>query len=99
MKIKRFLGGAVALDGGTISCQAELEDGSVLDVGLDARIPKVKSERRIFIGAGYPTQPGARILERDSAEEKEVAAAIQELLRRDKSDEMSLALMAAILDR
>jgi hypothetical protein len=99
MKIKRFLGGGVAGDGGTISCQAELDNGTIFDVGLDGRISTKKAERRIFVGAGYPTAPGARFLERGSAEENGVIAAIQELLGRDKSDEMSLALLKAILER
>ena len=99
MKIKRFLSAAVAGDGGTIVCRAELGDGALLDVGLDARIPKTKAERRIFVGAGYPTEPGANILERGSTAESEFIAALQEFLNRDKSDEMALALMKAIQDR
>jgi len=35
MKIERFLSGAVAGDGGTISCRAVLHDGTVVDLGLD----------------------------------------------------------------
>ena len=52
MKIERFLDGAVAADGGTVSCRAVLNDGTVLELGLDARIPKTKAERQILIGAG-----------------------------------------------
>ena len=82
MKIQRFIGGAVAADGGTIACQAELDDGTVLDLGLDSRIPKKKSERLVFVGAGYPTLPGARILPRGSREELDVVAAVQDYLDR-----------------
>jgi hypothetical protein len=80
MKIERFIDGAVAADGGTISCRVQLADGAVTDLGLDARIPKKKSDRLVFIGAGYPTLPGARILSRGSSEEQDVVAAIQDYL-------------------
>ena len=53
MRIERFLEGAVAGDGGTIVCQVELDDGTLLDVGLDSRMPKNKSERLVFIGTVY----------------------------------------------
>jgi hypothetical protein len=82
MKIERFVGGAVAGDGGTIACQVVLDDGTLLDVGLDSRIPKKKSERLVFVGAGYPTLPGARHLPRGSDEEREIVAAIQDYLDR-----------------
>lgn len=82
MKIERFLGGAVAADGGTISCRIMLHDGSELDLGLDCRIPTVRADRKIFIGAGYPTLPGARVLSRDTPEELEVINAIQDYLDR-----------------
>lgn len=82
MKIERFIDGAVAADGGTIACRAALDDGTVLELGLDARIPKTKAQRQVFIGAGYPTLPGARLLERGSGEEHDVIAAIQDYLDR-----------------
>ena len=81
MKIERFIDGAVAGDGGTISCRVALHDGTVLDLGLDSRIPK-KAERLVFIGAGYPTLPGARFLPRGSREEQDVVAAVQDYLDR-----------------
>lgn len=82
MKIERFLGGAVAGDGGTITCQVELDNGTLLDLGLDARIPKKKQDRLLFVGAGYPSLPGARVLARGAREETEVIAAIQDYLDR-----------------
>jgi hypothetical protein len=80
VKIERFIDGTVAADGGTIACRAVLDDGTVLELGLDARLPKAKAQRQVFIGAGYPTLPGARILERGSREEQDVIAAIQDYL-------------------
>lgn len=80
MKILKFLGGAVAADGGTIVCRAILGNGTTLELGLDARIPKTKSEREVFIGAGYPNLPGASLLPRDSLEEREVIDAIRDYL-------------------
>ena len=82
MRIERFLGGAIAADGGTVSCRAVLDDGSILELGLDARIPKTKAQRQVFIGAGYPTLPGAQILARGSQEEQDVVTAIQDYLDR-----------------
>jgi hypothetical protein len=82
MKIERFLDGAVAGDGGTIACRAALDDGTILELGLDARIPKTKAQRQVFVGAGYPTLPGARVLARNSPEEQDVIAAIQDYLDR-----------------
>ena len=82
MEIKGFIGGAVAGDGGTISCRVMLGDGTLLDLGLDARIPKTKAERLIFIGASYPTLPGARVLPRGSPEEYDVITAIRGYLDR-----------------
>ena|SRR5205809_7629684 len=82
MIIHRFIDGAVAGDGGTISCRVALYDGTVLELGLDSRIPKKKAERLIFIGAGYPTLPGARLLPRGSREEQDVVAAVQDYLDR-----------------
>lgn len=83
MKISKFLGGAIAADGGTISCRAVIEDGAIVELGLDARIPKTKAEREIFIGAGYPDLPGASLLLRDSSEEYEVIEAISDYLDRN----------------
>lgn len=82
MKIERFVDCAVVMDGGTITCRAVLGDGTVSELGLDARIPKTKAQRHIFIGAGYPTLPNARILERGSREEQEVIAAIEDYIDR-----------------
>lgn len=82
MKIVRFIDGATAGDGGTISCRVQLADGVIIDLGLDSRIPKKKSDRLVFIGAGYPTLPGARILPRGSSEEQDIIAAIQDYLER-----------------
>ena len=82
MKIERFIDGAMAADGGTIACRVALDDGTVLDLGLDSRIPKKKAERLVFIGAGYPTLPGARMLPRGSREEQDVVAAVQDYLDR-----------------
>jgi len=82
MKIERFLDGAIAADGGTIACRVALDDGTVLDLGLDSRIPKKKAERLVFIGAGYPTLPGARLLPRGSREEHDVVAAVRDYLDR-----------------
>jgi len=81
MKIQRFLDGAVAADGGTIACRAVLEDGTVLELGLDGRIPRTKKQRQVFVGAGYPTLPGVRILARQSREE-ELIGAVKEYLDR-----------------
>lgn len=82
MMIERFIDGAVAADGGTIAYRAILDDGSVLEVDLDSRIPKTKAQRQVFICAGYPTLPGARILGRGNREEQDVIAAIQDYLDR-----------------
>jgi hypothetical protein len=83
MKIERFISGAVVADGGTIACRVELGDGAVADLGLDARISKKKSDRLVFVGAGYPTLPGACLLPRGSREEQVVVAAIQDYLDRN----------------
>jgi hypothetical protein len=95
MKINRFIDGAIATDGGTISCRAELDNGTVWELGLDARIPKTKDQRQIFIGAGYPTLPGSSILDRGSNRELEVIAAIQDYLDRKCGFLQREALMEA----
>ncbi len=82
MEIRRFIDGAVAGDRGTINCRVELMDGSVIDLGLDCRIPKKKSERRIFSGGGYPTDTKARTLELGGEEEAKVIGAITSYLER-----------------
>lgn len=79
MKIQRFISGAVAGDGGTIVCRVALADGGEVELGLDGRIPKLKKDRVLFIGA-YPTQSAARSLARGSDEEKEVIDAVQAYL-------------------
>lgn len=96
MKIDRFIDGAVGADGGTIACRAALDDGTVLELGLDARIPRTKAQRQIFVGAHYPTLPGARILERGSREEQDVIAAIQDYLDRTCGFLRREALMEAL---
>jgi hypothetical protein len=82
MRIERFMSIAFASDGGTILCEVLLEDGSATYLGMDGRIPKRKSERVIFMGAGYGTQPGARIFARGSAEESAIIAAVEDVLKR-----------------
>jgi hypothetical protein len=99
MKIQRFIDGAIAADGGTISCRAALDDGSVLECGLDARIPKTKAQRLIFVGAGYPTLPGARVLARHSPEEQEFISALHEFAEREPSDESAAMFLRGVLDR
>lgn len=99
MKIRRFIDGAIAADGGTISCRAALDDDSVLQCGLDARVPKTKAQRLIFVGAGYPTLPGARVLARDSAEEEEFIAALREVAEREPADKSAAMLLRGVLDR
>lgn len=79
MRIERFLSSMIVADGGTVVCRALLADGSELELGLDARIPKQKSERVVFTGA-YPGMPESRLLTRGSEEEKEVIDAVQRYL-------------------
>jgi hypothetical protein len=97
MKIDRFVSGAIATDGGSISCRAILDDGGVLDLGLDARIPRSKSERLIFVGAGGPGV--ARTIARHSTEEDEIISALREYLSRDPADEVAKLLLDGVLDR
>lgn len=99
MKISRFISGAVAADGGTVSCRVVLEDGSQLDVGVDGRIPKQKKDRVVFVGAGYPTLAGARMLTRGSKEEMEVSEAVGEYAAASPNDEAAAMLARAISDR
>jgi hypothetical protein len=99
MKFHRFIDGAVASNGGSISCRALLDDGSVLQCGLDARIPMTKSERRIFVGADAPESPSARVVQRHSTEEQEFVAALQEFVSREPSDKVAEMLLRAVLDR
>lgn len=99
MKIHRFIDGAIAADGGTSSYRAELSDGSILECGLDARIPKTKAQRVIFVGAGYPTLPGARIFSRGSADEQEFVGSLREFISREPDDKLAVDFLDAILDR
>jgi len=99
MKIARFIDGAIAADGGTSSYRVALDDGSVLECGLDARIPKTKAQRVIFVGAGYPTLPGARILPRGSADEQEFVSSLREFIGREPADKLAADFLEAILDR
>jgi hypothetical protein len=99
MKITRFLYCAAAADGGTIACRVTLDDGRELDIGLDGRIPKTKKDRVLFVGAGYPTEPEARILARDSKEEEEAIQAIQTYAAEHPEDEGAGQLIHAIIDR
>ena len=94
MKIKQFIEITTIADGGTISCRATLHGGTILEFGLDARTPRTKAERQIFIGASYPTLPGARILPRHGKEEQEFIAAIQaHLAQQEPSDTMARAFI------
>ncbi len=79
MNIHRFIWSAVASDGGTTVCRVALSDGCEVEIGVDARIPKRKEDRLLFLGP-YPTDPASRILARGSGQEKEVIDAIQEYL-------------------
>jgi len=56
-----------------------LDDGSELDLGLDARIPKQKKDRVLFTGA-YPGRPGSSLLARGSKEEAKIIDAVQTYL-------------------
>jgi hypothetical protein len=99
MKIQQFIDGAISADGGTISCRAVLDDGSILECGLDARIPKTKKQRLIFVGASYPTLPGARVLPRDCLEEQELIAAIRVFAEHNPSNESADMLLRGVSDR
>ncbi len=103
MEIRQFKSGAVAADGGTMSYEVELSDESMCYIGLDARIPQRKSEWCIFIGAGYPTLPGACLLEQGSAEEREVIQAIEQYIRNgDQTSnpvKLAISLLEAINER
>lgn len=99
MKFQRFIDGAIAADGGTFACRVELDDGSILECGLDARVPKLKAQREVFVGAGYPSLPGARILARGSAEERDFVGALREFVRREPGDQLAADFLQAILDR
>ncbi|MGA2399953.1 MAG: hypothetical protein ABSG30_18105 [Steroidobacteraceae bacterium] len=98
MKFQRFIDGAVASDGGTISCRALLDDGRVFECGLGARIPVTRSERLIFVGSGDPVSLAARVLQRHSIEEEEFVAALQEFVNREP-DKVAEMFLRAILDR
>ena len=99
MRFQRFIDGAIAADGGTSAYRVELDDGSILDCGLDARIPKTKPQRVIFVGAGYPTLPGARSFVRGSAEEQEFVGRLREFISRTPTDRLAADFLQAILDR
>jgi hypothetical protein len=99
MKLQRFIDGAIAADGGTSSYRVALIDGSVLECGLDARIPKTKAQRVIFVGAGYPTLPGARTLSRGSTDEQEFVTSLREFIGRAPDDKLAADFLDAILDR
>ncbi len=99
IKIARFLSGAVAADGGTVTCRVVLADGSELDLGVDGRIPKQKKDRVLFIGAGYPTLPNARVISRGSKEENEVIDAVQAYVHEHASAEEAAMLLEAIVER
>jgi hypothetical protein len=99
MKIERLIDGAIATDGGTISCSIGLEDGTVLECGLDSRVLKTKPQRLIFVGAGYPTLPGARLLARHSPEEEQFIAALQDFVSREPSHKIASMFLRRVLDR
>lgn len=79
MKIEHFISSAVAADGGTTVCRMRLSGGQEVWVGVDARIPKRKEDRLLFLGS-YPTAPGSQILARGSVEEAELIYAVQDYL-------------------
>jgi hypothetical protein len=99
VRFQRFIDGVIAADGGTSAYRVELADGSILECGLDARIPKTKPQRVIFVGAGYPTLPGARSFPRGSAEEEEFVGALSEFISREPADQLAADFLRAILDR
>jgi hypothetical protein len=97
--MRRFVDSAVAADGGTMVCRILLEDGNVLACGLDCRIPKTKAERTIFVGAGYPTEPGARTLIRNSVEERQFMDELSDYVRRTPSDAEAERFLKYVFDR
>jgi len=99
MKIQRFIDGAIAADGGTSTYRVTLEDGSILECGLDARIPKTKAQRVIFVGAGYPTLPGARRFPRGSADEQAFVSSLREFVGRHPTDQLAADSLEAMLER
>ncbi|MGC4072347.1 MAG: hypothetical protein QM760_07500 [Nibricoccus sp.] len=99
MKIARFTSGAIAADGGTVACRVILDDGSELDLGVDGRIPKTKKDRVVFVGAGYPTLPGARSFARGSREEKEVVEAVRAFTKANPDSEEAGMFLRAISDQ
>jgi hypothetical protein len=44
MRFQRFIDGVIAADGGTSAYRVELDDGSILECGLAARIPKTAED-------------------------------------------------------
>jgi hypothetical protein len=98
-QVMHIIDSAGAADGGTMVCRVLLEDGSVLCCGLDCRIPRAKTDRTIFIGAGYPTEPGARTLIRNSVEEHRFIDELHEYARRTPSDAEANNFLRYILDR
>lgn len=99
MKFQRFIDGAMAMDGGTLSYRVELQDGGVLECGLDCRAPKSKDQRVIFVGASYATLPGARSFERESEEEQGFIDELRDFVRSEPGDELAADFLWAILDR
>jgi hypothetical protein len=99
MKMRRLFDSAVAADGGTMVCRVLLDDGTVLACGLDCRIPRTKAERTIFVGAGYPAEPGARTLIRGSVEEQQFIDELHNYVRRTPSDAEAENFLRYILDR
>jgi len=99
MKIQRFIDGMIAADGGTLSYRIAVEDGRILECGLDGRIPKTKAQRVIFVGASDPTLPGAQIFPRGSSDEQEFVGSLREFISRDPADKLATDFLKAILDR
>lgn len=99
MKMRQFIDSVIARDGGTMVGRVLLDDGTVLACGLDCRIPRTKAERTIFVGASYPTDPGARSLIRDSVEERQFMNELRDHVRLTSSDADANNFLKYILDR
>jgi hypothetical protein len=91
----------ILADGGTTVSRAQLADGSEVWLGLDRRIPKLRKEHVLFVGADYPTKPGARVLAKGSEEEAEVIAALQDYVARlpGREDSAAVDFLEALHDR
>jgi hypothetical protein len=82
MEIEKFLDCAYAPDGGSIQFRVLLKSGSEIILGIDGSIPKDKSDQRIVIED--PTGlAGMRTFPRDSEEDAEIVAAVDDLVKRN----------------